>query len=38
MHKDNKKQIEVLTGIKVVSTVQDGADTIDDLSEFFGEV
>ena len=38
MHKDNKKQIEVLTGVKVVSTVQDGADTIDDLSEFFGEV
>ena len=38
MHKDNKKQIEVLTGIKVVSTVSNSAENIDDMSELFKEV
>ena len=38
MHKDNKKQIENLTGIKVVSTVFNNSKTIEDLSELFKEV
>ena len=38
MQKDNKLQIEKLTGIKVVSTVEKGSDTINDLSELFKEV
>ena len=38
MHKDNKKHIEKLTGIKVVSTVENGSNTIDDLSKLFKEV
>ena len=38
MHIDNKKQIEALTGIKVVSTVANNSKTIEDLSEFFKEV
>ena len=38
MHIDNKKQIEALTGIKVVSTVTHNSKTVEDLSEFFKEV
>lgn len=38
MQKDNKKQIEELTGIKVVSTVKTNANDIEDLSKFFKEV
>ena len=38
MHKDNRKQIEALTGIKVITTVEKNAKDIVDLSEFFTEV
>lgn len=38
MQKDNKIQIEALTGIKVVSTIPKGANEINDLSGLFKEV
>ena len=38
MQQDNRKQIEVLTGIKVISTVKKDAKDIEDLSMFFKEV
>lgn len=38
MHKDNKKQIETLTKVKVISTVPNNAKTIENLSEYFKEV
>ena len=38
MQKDNKIQVENLTGVKVVATVKQGATTINDLSDLFKEV
>lgn len=38
MHVDNKKQIEKLTGEKVIATVKNGAENITDLSEIFKEI
>ena len=38
MQKDNKKQIENLTGIKVISTVSKNDNEINDLSKLFKEV
>ncbi len=38
MQKDNKIQIEALTGIKVVATIKNGANDINDLSKLFKEV
>ena len=38
MPKDNKIQVENLTGVKVVATVKQGATTINDLSDLFKEV
>ena len=37
MHQDNRKQIEALTGIKVITTVKKDAKDIEDLSIFFKE-
>ena len=38
MQRDNKKQVENLTGIEVVTTVEQNATTISDLSRLFKEV
>lgn len=38
MQRDNKIQVEALTGIKVVSTIQNKANDINDLSGLFKEV
>ena len=38
MQRDNKIQIEALTGIKVITTVEKNAEYIADLSEYFKEV
>ncbi len=38
MQKDNKKQIEHLTGIRVISSIPDNGNDVEDLSEFFKEV
>lgn len=38
MQRDNKKQVENLTGIEVVATVEQNATTISDLSRLFKEV
>ncbi len=38
MQKDNKKQIEALTGIKVLATVAKDGNDIEDLSNIFEEV
>ena len=38
MQKDNKIQIEKLTGIKVIAAVKTGSSDIEDLSEIFKEV
>lgn len=38
MHKDNKIQIEALTGVKVIATVPNGENDIKDLSNNFKEV
>lgn len=38
MQRDNKKQVENLTGVEVVATVEQNATTISDLSRLFKEV
>lgn len=38
MQRDNKNQVENLTGVKVVATVKQGDTSINDLSDLFIEV